>query len=173
MPAACHEKSSRNCHLRCCVICGVLGFCADGHAVGELLERFQAVGGDGVGEVGVLEDELVEPRAAEHPVVIHVDGVERIGADAPVLNHRLRPGAVRLRVGVSSVADRQVLRRRDVGRPLGSDQVFADRRGEDAVLAREQAQRVDGLLGIELGPFGGGEEVRAVLDDRAAERPPY
>src|SRR6185437_16600429 len=26
-PVVCHEKSSRNCHLRCCVCCGVFGFC--------------------------------------------------------------------------------------------------------------------------------------------------
>ena len=39
MPATCHEKSSRNCHLCCCVTCGVLGFWPTITPLGKLLRR--------------------------------------------------------------------------------------------------------------------------------------
>ena len=88
----------------------------------------------------ILEDELVQLRPAEHPVVVHVDRIERVLARAPVARRRLRRGAVRLRVGVAAVAHRQVLRRVQVRRCLAGDQVLAIRRREDAVMLREQAR---------------------------------
>ena len=47
---------------------------------------------DVVPEIGELEDELVQLRSAQHPVVIQVDRVELVLAVAPVVGTR-RVGA--------------------------------------------------------------------------------
>jgi len=52
-------------------------------AVGERLGRVGAVGGDEVGEVGVLEDELVQPEVPTTSVV-QVDRVEGVLARSPI-----------------------------------------------------------------------------------------
>ena len=87
-------------------------------------------------EIRVLEDELVQPRAAEHPVVIQVDRVERVRAVAPVLGHaarrrRCRPASWCCgRSGPTGTAPAFRLRRH-----LAGEQVLAARRREHAVLA--------------------------------------
>ena len=65
---------------------------------GNDLVRRRAAARDVVAEVGVLEDELVQLRSAEHPVVVDVDRVELVRAVAPVVGRALRRRAVGLRV---------------------------------------------------------------------------
>ena len=69
----------------CCVVCGVLVLAPMVTPFGKLSLRIAGARRDGVGEVGELEDELVQLRAAEHPVVVDVDRVELVGAVAPVV----------------------------------------------------------------------------------------
>ena len=122
-----------------------------------------------VGEVGVLEDELVQLRAAEHPVVVHVERVEAVPAEAPRGRRRVRRRTVGLRVLVVAVAHREVLRGIQVGVALAVTSVLAIRASRRRRLLREQALQVDRLERVLLRPLHGAEEVRLVLDDRAAE----
>ena len=61
------------------------------------------------------------------------------------------------------------MRRPRARRDLGREQVLAERDVVDAVFGREQAERVDDLPRVLLRPLVGGEEVRAVRDDRPAD----
>ena len=124
---------------------------------------------DVVAEVGELEDELVQPRPAKHPVVIHVDRVEGVGAVAPVLGH---VASCRRRTAASWCCGRSAPTGTAAGsarRHLAGQQVLAVRRRIDAVEAREQPLRVDRLRRVLLRPLGGDEVVGLVLDDRPAE----
>src|SRR6185312_11634659 len=68
-----------------------------------------------------------------------------------------------------AVAHLEELLRRQVGGQLAGEQVVLEGdRDRLAVLVREHAG-VDGVLGLAVGLFIGGEEVDAVLDDGAAE----
>ena len=64
MPVTCHEKSSRNWYFFCSVRLRRVDVLPDRHAVGERLVGRRAARRDVVAEVGVLEDELVQLRAA-------------------------------------------------------------------------------------------------------------
>ena len=142
-----------------------------GDAVLEVLRRVGAVGADGVAEVGVLKNDLVQLRSAQDPVVVHVEGIERIPAHAPAADGRCGACPVRLRILVPTVANRQVVRSVQVHRPLHREERFPVRCGERAVLAREQPQRVDDLEGVLLSAFERAEVVDLVLHNRAAKRP--
>ena len=107
---------------------------ADTDAVREDEPRVAAAERDVVAEVGVLEDGLVQLRAAEHPVVIHVDRIEVVLADAPRRARVAQRRAIRLRIGVAAVTDREVMRRVEIRRHLRREKVLAQRRVEDAIL---------------------------------------
>ena len=101
----------------------------DGHAVGEGLQWIAAARRDVVEEVGVLEDELIELVAAEHPVVVEVYRVEVVGAVAPVARRPVRRRTVRLCVLITAVTHGHVLRRCEVGSHLDVKEGFLIGRG--------------------------------------------
>ena len=141
----------------------------DRHGVREHLIWIQAVRRDGVGEIRVLEDELVQPRAAEHVVVVQIERVELVRAEAPAALRRGRADAVRLRILIVAVSHGQELRRADVRRLLHGDEAFGIGGWVDTVLGGEQPVGRHGLERILLRPLDRREEMRLVPGDRPAE----
>ena len=84
---------------------------ADGHAVRKRLLRRAGARHDVVGEVGVLEDELVQLRAASTQLWFMLIELNPLVLSPQFSGDRRVAGAVHLRVRVAAVADRQVLRR--------------------------------------------------------------
>ena len=113
MPVTCHEKSSRNCHFFCSVVCGVFGLWPDGDAVREQLVRVA-----GCRAVMLLAKSaywkmnsfsFVPPITQLWLTLIELNSFL---LSPQLLGARLLRGAVGLRVLVAAVAHRQVAGRR-------------------------------------------------------------
>ena len=147
-----------------------VGVVPDGGAVRERFLRLSCSCRDDVAKVSELEDELVQLSTPDDPVVVHVKRIELVFAIAPVFRYRLCVGAVYLRVRVAAVANREELLRRYLHRRFPREQGLAHRCRVDTVQVREQSARSDGLRRVLLRPLRGGEEMRAILDDRPTHR---
>jgi hypothetical protein len=66
MPVTDQEKSLRNWYFFCCVCCGVFAFWPIETPFGKVMLGSRLLA-DRVGEIRVLEDELVQLRAARAP----------------------------------------------------------------------------------------------------------
>ena len=108
-------------------------------------------------------------RLAHDPVVVRVHRIVRVVARRPRRTRGAQAGARRLRIAVARVAERYPVSRRRGERHLAREEGFPERDVVDAVLRRKQAERVHDLLRVLLRALVGGEIMRLVRDDRAAE----
>ena len=169
MPVAVQLTSSRNCHLTCSVVCGAFGLAPDVTAFGNWRNGSVLLPGIAFLKFANWKMNSFSFVRAEDPVVVRVDRVERVGARRPGRRRRAQRRAAWRRVGVAAVAEREVMPVVQVGRDFPREQVLANRRRKDAVLAREEPQRVDRLLRVLLRALEGGE-VKAACSRRSARR---
>jgi hypothetical protein len=142
---------------------------ATGDAIREYQHRLRRTAWNQVLEGGGLEDELVQLRAAEHPVVVRIDGVELVGARRPRRVRGAEAGPTRRRIAVMAVTHREVMAAAQIRADLAREQVLAYRNWKHTVFGGKQAQRVDRLLRVLLRAFKRGKVKNLVVRDRSTD----
>ena len=113
-----HEKSSRNCHFFCCVVCGVLMFCPIVTPLGKVMfgSRLFAVIALAKSAYWKMNSFSFAPPSTQ--LWLQLIELNVLPLTPQLSGGDSGAGAVRLAVGVAAVANRQVLRGVQVRRAL-------------------------------------------------------